>query len=62
MDFSVFEIPGGPLGQLGMTFSMALMGALLNYIVDFSLKDQRKDKLQAAGEMRDLQYDFIVGK
>lgn len=61
MDFSVYDIPGGPVGQLGMSFSVALMGAFLNYIVDFSLNDQRKDKLQAGLETNDFQFDFIIG-
>ena len=61
MDFSVLDIPGGPTGQLGISFTMAVMGAFLNYMTDFSLNDQRQDKLQAAHDKTTHGFDFIVG-
>ena len=57
---NVLQHAGGGEGQVGSMFTMALMGALLNFVTDFSLKDQREDELKAKHETKD-QFDFIVG-
>ena len=57
---TVNDVPAGQMGEVSVPLVMAIMGAILNYIVEFSLNDQRRDKIQAQLDTYDG-FDFIVG-